>query len=87
MRLNLSFLTIIKKMFDGNPTTSIGDPKSLCSPPPPPPPISVAPPALHLKTIVSVSAPVLGLPPMIKRKGGVRCSMVSKQGNVSAMGG
>ncbi|KAL0710483.1 hypothetical protein Bca4012_017461 [Brassica carinata] len=34
----------------------------------------------------AVSAHVLGLPPMSRRKGGVRCSMESKQVNVSAVG-
>ncbi|KAF2569669.1 hypothetical protein F2Q70_00028141 [Brassica cretica] len=44
-------------------------------------------PALLIKPTVSVSAPVLGLPPIKKRKGGVRCSMEPKQGNVSSVGG
>ncbi|CAF2096544.1 hypothetical protein BRARA_E01277 [Brassica rapa] len=48
--------------------------------------LSVARPALLLKPTVAVSAPVLGLPPMSKRKGGVKCSMETKQGNVSAVG-
>ncbi|KAF8086942.1 hypothetical protein N665_0607s0004 [Sinapis alba] len=48
--------------------------------------VSVTRPALLLNPTVSVSAPVLGLPPMGKRKGGVRCSMEPKQGNVSAIG-
>ncbi|CAH2060009.1 unnamed protein product [Thlaspi arvense] len=49
--------------------------------------ISVARPALLLKPTVAVSAPVLGLPPMGKRKGGVTCSMETKQGNGSVVGG
>ncbi|XP_010510340.1 PREDICTED: photosystem II reaction center W protein, chloroplastic-like [Camelina sativa] len=49
--------------------------------------VSAARPALLLKPTVAVSAPVLGLPPMGKKKGGVRCSMETKQeGNVTAMG-
>ncbi|CAN8315426.1 unnamed protein product [Cochlearia groenlandica] len=44
----------------------------------------VARPGLLLKPTVAVSAPVLGLPSMGKRKGGgVRCSMETKQGNNS----
>ncbi|KAG5401747.1 hypothetical protein IGI04_016354 [Brassica rapa subsp. trilocularis] len=49
--------------------------------------VSVARPALLIKPTVSVSAPVLGLPPIKRRKGGVRCSMEPKQGNVSSVGG
>ena len=48
--------------------------------------VSVARPALLLKPTLAISAPVLGLPPMGKRQGGVRCSMEPKQGNVSAVG-
>uniref|UniRef100_A0A1J3EXK5 PSII 6.1 kDa protein n=1 Tax=Noccaea caerulescens TaxID=107243 RepID=A0A1J3EXK5_NOCCA len=49
--------------------------------------VSVARPALLLKpTVAAVSAPVLGLPPLGKRKGGVRCSMETKQGNGTAVG-
>ncbi|CAA7037896.1 unnamed protein product [Microthlaspi erraticum] len=48
--------------------------------------ISVARPALLLKPTVAVSAPVLGLPQLSKRKGGVICSMETKQGNGTAVG-
>ncbi|CAF1864620.1 hypothetical protein Bca4012_033559 [Brassica carinata] len=77
----MSLLTITKKIFDGNPPPRLEIPKASA------PPVSVARPALHLKPTVSVSAPVLGLPPLNKRKGGVRFSMEPKQGNVSSVGG